>query len=61
MKCEKLPVAFSQMANDVIASDAFTTVEFKAATDKVLSDYRDDGPAKWCALHKPVIDKAMRR
>jgi hypothetical protein len=48
-------------ADDVCSSDrleaALSTLE--AAMDKVAAFYNKAGPAKFCAINKPVIDKAI--
>jgi hypothetical protein len=56
-KCEHVPIAFQEMV--VATIKTIPTKTFEAAMDKVAAFYNKAGPAKFCAINKPVIDKAM--
>jgi len=43
----------------VAAIKTVPTKTLEAAMDKVAAFYNKAGPAKFCAINKPVIDKAM--
>ena len=57
LKCERVPVAFKEML--FAAMETVPTKTLEAAMDKVAAFYNKAGPAKFCAINKPVIDKAM--
>ena len=56
-KCEHVPIAFQEFV--VAAIKTVPTKTLEAAMDKVAAFYNKAGPAKFCAINKPVIDKAM--